>query len=191
MKFAFLRRGIKKKGFGCILDVPTDLTVQEKYLLYRKANNLKPNSVIVEIGSYLGASSCFLALGAMNNGSTVYCVDTWKNQAMSEGERDTYENFLENTKLFPNIVPLRGYSGDIGRTFDRQIDLLFVDGDHSYGGVKIDVQTWSPFLKNESVIIFHDIGWAEGVAKVIDELIKPMAFKEGCLPNLYWSVVRK
>ena len=40
---------------------------------------------------------------------------------------------------------------------DRYIDILFIDGDHSYNGVKKDYINYSPFVKDKGLIIFHDI----------------------------------
>lgn len=39
----------------------------------------------------------------------------------------------------------------------RKIDLLMVDGDHSYKGVKKDWQLYSPLVKQNGLIVFHDI----------------------------------
>jgi cephalosporin hydroxylase len=39
----------------------------------------------------------------------------------------------------------------------KQLDMLFIDGDHTYDGVKEDFRMYSPFVKKEGVIVFHDI----------------------------------
>lgn len=40
---------------------------------------------------------------------------------------------------------------------DRQYDLIFIDGDHTYEGVKKDFELYLPFLKRGGAVIFHDI----------------------------------
>ena len=40
---------------------------------------------------------------------------------------------------------------------DKQIDFLFIDGDHTYQGVKQDFEMYSPLVKEGGVIAFHDI----------------------------------
>ena len=40
---------------------------------------------------------------------------------------------------------------------NRQIDVLFIDGDHSYEGVKKDFEMYSPLVKKNGIIAFHDI----------------------------------
>jgi predicted O-methyltransferase YrrM len=42
-------------------------------------------------------------------------------------------------------------------TKNKEIDFLFIDGDHSYGGVKQDYELYSPLVKKGGIIAFHDI----------------------------------
>lgn len=167
----------------------THLTIDEKNTLIslsKKSNAL----VSVEIGSYHGASSCCIAEGIMKNGGNgkLFCIDTWQNNSMSEGEKDTFNEFLSNTCDYKKIIcPLKGWSYDIAHEFDEKIDFIFIDGDHSYDGVKKDVDLWLPKLNPGALIVMHDIGWAEGVQRVVKEDIAPLAKQEGRLPNLYWA----
>ena len=39
----------------------------------------------------------------------------------------------------------------------NQLDFLFIDGDHTYEGVKKDFEMYSPFVKENGIIAFHDI----------------------------------
>ena len=39
----------------------------------------------------------------------------------------------------------------------KPLDLLFIDGDHSYDGVKCDFEMYSPLVRNDGMIVFHDI----------------------------------
>ncbi|MFX1395149.1 MAG: class I SAM-dependent methyltransferase, partial [Promethearchaeota archaeon] len=40
---------------------------------------------------------------------------------------------------------------------NKKIDLLFIDGDHSYDGVKKDFEMYAPLVKKNGIIAFHDI----------------------------------
>ena len=96
-------------------------------MLYRLGLKQLPGSVFVEIGSYLGSSSCFLAAAAseIRGGTKVHCVDTWKNEGMTEGQRDTWSEFQTNTlRYLTIIVPHRGHSVKIAGNFNKKIDLL-------------------------------------------------------------------
>lgn len=141
--------------------IHTHLTMEEKFFLYKK---IPEKALCVEIGSYLGASS--LCIASSSNCQKIFCVDTWHNEGMAEGQKDTYQDFLYNTRSFAHkIFPLRGKSAEIGNSFHEKIDFLFIDGDHSYDGVKQDIKIWLPKLRSRGVIIMHDCGWAEGVQR--------------------------
>lgn len=40
---------------------------------------------------------------------------------------------------------------------DRKVDLMFIDGDHSYGGVRIDCDMYAEFLSPDGIMVLHDI----------------------------------
>jgi len=168
--------------------IPTQVTREELIRLYLLSSSCSVKPVIVEVGSYLGASTCFLAAGARSKGGNVYAVDSWQNMAMTEGTRDTFEEFSRNTEpVRDSIVALRGLSSDMAKGFDRKIDLLFIDGDHSYEACLLDWKSWSCFLSPGAIVAFHDTGWAEGVQRVVSEEVASRAKKQGRLPNLYWA----
>ena len=166
----------------------THLTLQEKFTLFNLSSKCL-GKTYVEIGSYLGASSCIIAAGLKKKDEAqLFCIDTWQNDAMSEGTIDTFNLFKSNIEKYRDILtPLRGKSAEVAKTFGDTIDFLFIDGDHSYEGVRVDVATWFPKLNSGALVLFHDVGWAEGVQQVIGETVKPRAKSEGRLPNLYWA----
>jgi len=174
---------------GSAWRIHTHLTRCERLMLYRLGLNQSPGAVMVEIGSYLGASSCFLAAAALEvQGARLHCVDTWENEGMSEGSRDTWQHFQCNTREYRHVIePHRGRSLNVARTFTERIDLIFIDGDHSYEGCHGDVVNWLPLMKDGGCIILHDLGWAEGVQRTVNEDLRPLIKREGRLPNLYWA----
>jgi predicted O-methyltransferase YrrM len=145
------------------------------------ASQVPQNGVIVEIGSYRGQSAAYLASGAPQH-ATVYMVDMWDRnnlEAVSESNRYAVagEKHLEIAierlsalGLIDKITTIRGLSAEVAKGWSQKIDLLFIDGDHSYEGVKLDYENWYPFVKNGGVIAFHDYSnrW-EGVQKFIEE----------------------
>jgi predicted O-methyltransferase YrrM len=168
------------------------LTLAERRKLY----SLSVNKVsIVEIGSYLGASACCFAAAINNTGSTVYCIDTWSNDSMTEGNWDTWRSFRDNTRKYSSsIVPLRGWSTDMAKhlaRYTKTIDLLFIDGAHDYDAVKADWDSYKAFLDIGSVVVFHDIGWAEGVQTVVNEDVVHLTKNSERLPNMWWGTIGK
>ncbi len=179
--------------FYRITNIVSHLTIYEKYKLFSLS---KSDKVIAEIGSYIGASACCFgaAVKASGNGKVI-CIDTWNNDAMSEGNRDTWTEFQDNTREYKNfIVPIRGFSTDVIQTVQEvtpNLDVLFIDGDHSYEGVKADWDAYKRFLKKGSIVIFHDYGWAEGVKRVVHEDVVPLVSSHNHLPNMWWGTVSK
>jgi cephalosporin hydroxylase len=49
------------------------------------------------------------------------------------------------------------------------VDVAFIDGDHSYEGVKADIALVRPFLSTGSVVIFHDTVACDGVRRAWEE----------------------
>jgi predicted O-methyltransferase YrrM len=171
-------------------EVQSHLTDEERFKLYELAQGKKK---ILEIGSYLGASATCFGAAVQNSSAKIYCIDTWNNDAMTEGKKDTFKTFTENTAPFKNnIVPIRGFStaviGQV-RNMTTGLDLLFIDGDHSYEGAKADWDTYQGLLQRGAVVIFHDIGWAEGVQRVVSEDARPRVSSFGQLPNLWWGTI--
>ncbi len=167
------------------------MTLMERVILYELSRNLLH---IAEIGSYLGASACcFGATSVRARNAVIICIDTWNNDAMSEGGRDTWLEFRQNTLELSNcIIPVRGYSTEVvGKVHEiaAKLDLLFIDGDHSYDGVKSDWDAYKSFLKSGSIVVFHDYGWAEGVKRVVHENVVPLVSSHDCLPNMWWGTV--
>lgn len=172
--------------------IKSHLTTQERVHLNRLANN---KAHILEVGSYIGASACCFGAEIKRIGTgKIFCIDTWNNDAMSEGNRDTFSEFSKNTAPFSEfIIPVRGFSTEVVEQVARQanhLDLLFIDGDHSYEGVKADWEAYKHFLKPGSLVVFHDYGWAEGVKRVIEEDAKPMVSSFGSLPNMWWGEIK-
>lgn len=69
---------------------------------------------------------------------------------------------------------------------NKKVDFLFIDGDHSYDGVKKDFEMYSPFVKEGGIIAFHDIviGSFESVGGV------PKFWREICNDYSYREIVK-
>ena len=125
----------------------------------------------------------------------VHCVDTWQNHGMTEGARDTWTEFSRNIRSWGDKVrPHRGWSHELAAGLAGELapglSLVFFDGDHSYDGVRRDWESFRPLLAPGAVVAFHDVGWAEGVQRLVAEAVEPRAAWAGRLPNLYWAQLR-
>lgn len=173
--------------------IPSHLTTLERIKLRELSQSHRS---VAEIGSYIGASACCFGPTALkNHEKKIICIDTWNNDAMSEGNRDTWAEFQKNAMPFAqHIIPVRGLSTEVVDQVAKittTVDLLFIDGDHSYEGVKADWESYKKFLKPGSTVIFHDYGWAEGVKKVVHEDVMPLVASWDSLPNMWWGTLTK
>lgn len=154
--------------------IPGYIYEEEVILLQQEAAKVPENGVIVEVGSFKGKSTVALA-GASKQSVIVYAVDTWDNRAMGTSEKpgDIFPEFLNNVREFDGrIVPLRGESQEIGKTWKKHIDLLFIDADHSEPAVYGDLQVWFPFVAAGGVLLMHDYTENCGVRPAFERYFK-------------------
>jgi predicted O-methyltransferase YrrM len=182
----FIFQGRKLKEIDKLVEGHFGLN--EGQLLFKIAKSLKGNSVIVEIGAFKGKSTCFIAEGIGPKQIQFFTIDTWYNDTMQEGRQDVFADFLKNIAPYKNkIQPLRGYSYEVRKDWpdERKIDFLWIDGDHSYKGVKRDISDWIPLVKKNSFVCFHDYRDAPGVKKAVDEITADGTIRfiktEGCI----------
>jgi hypothetical protein len=144
--------------------------------------NTKPK-VVVELGTHKGNSlfSFAQAIKDLNLKTELHAVDTWEGDehAGFYGE-EVYETFLEiKDKYYKdvNIIPHKMYFDEAVDKFeDNSIDILHIDGLHTYEAVKHDFETWFPKVKKKTgIILLHDVCEKSddfGVYKLWEELKK-------------------
>ena len=127
---------------------------------------LKP-SCIVELGTYKGDSYLAFcqAVSALNLATRCYAVDTWRGDQHT-GQYD--DNVYEELAAYHNVA-YGSFSQLLRMTFDEaaanfadnSIDLLHIDGSHTYEAVKHDFETWRGKLSDRAVVLFHNINVRE------------------------------
>jgi predicted O-methyltransferase YrrM len=184
MENALRRAGVKNASRLFTYTKPVELQA-----LYQLARACPQGSAILEIGAHFGASSCYLGAGIRERGGTLFCVDTWKNETMPEGEKDTFCQFQKNTSGLANtVVPIRKRSEEL-TVGDLRIPLalVFIDGDHSYEAVKADFEITRPWLADSAVVAFHDTVAFKGVRRLVGEVLASGEFcLDGHVKNLSW-----
>lgn len=128
------------------------------------------NKICLEIGSYKGKSSVYMA----EVSKKLYCIDLFKSDSGGQGQVDSYttlNEFLNNTKEYNNIISIIGDSAIVNECLsDNYFDLIFVDGLHTYEYVKSDLLLYWNKLKIGGVMCFHDYNssW-KGVVTAVNE----------------------
>ena len=135
---------------------------------------------IVEIGSWEGMSTVYLALGSKaGGGGRVFAIDPHRGTSDFHevyGVEDTEPIFRENIKragVDDIAIPLVMKSEEAAKGWTEPISLLWIDGAHEYENVRKDILLWEPYLEEGGVIAFHDAlhSLCPGVRKAIYKYI--------------------
>lgn len=161
----------------------------ERATLYVRASRLPANACIVEIGSWVGVGTCYLAAGLRaGGGGRVYAVDTFRGSTLDSRSQSAWaasvakmggstlpllrahvRRFGLETLVTPiesdSVAAAAGYEGP-------PIDLLFIDGDHVYEAVRADFEAWWPRVRSGGLVMFHDYDERHpGVRRFVDEAL--------------------
>jgi len=189
IELAVMRSRLQELGAGNANTIQTWTTRLELRALFTLASMCPPGAVALEIGSYLGASSCYLAAGLSLVGGRLICVDTWQNDTIPEGTRDTFAEFEANTAgVRSYITTIRARSDAIpSADLPERLHLVFLDGDHSYQAVHAEVERFGSRIVEGGTLVFHDAIAFEGVARVIGEALAGGQWQfGGHVDNLIW-----
>ena len=122
---------------------------------------LKPK-ILVELGTHGGASYFSFCDSILANklSTSAYAVDNWKGDQNTGGYgADVFLSVNEynenNFKKFSKLLKI-DFDQAVSEFEDQSIDLLHLDGCHSYKAISHDFRTWLPKLAKNSIVLFHD-----------------------------------
>ena len=115
----------------------------------------------VELGVHNGMSFFAACNTAQKISLDIECIaiDSWVGDDQAGfHEPEVFNRFKSNLAAhFPKQFYIRGFFDEASEIFeDGSIDLLHIDGFHSYEAVRNDFETWLPKMSNSGVIILHD-----------------------------------
>lgn len=190
---------------------------ESEYIL----KHIPKNTVGAEIGVWMANTSKKIL--DKTNPSHLYLVDPWsvepyKNQVNNEHE--SYENYLEKysrvtggrdeeafktfydkvyndvvAKMakYPNATVLRMTSKEFFETFDKKLDWIYIDGDHSYEGCYQDLTGCLNVIATNGIIFGDDYAWEKnngkpGVTKAVNQFIAENKFTIKQLGNREYMI---
>ncbi|MFQ5414185.1 MAG: class I SAM-dependent methyltransferase, partial [Phycisphaerae bacterium] len=150
---------------------------------YRMAATAPVPGDIVELGSWIGLTTCYLATACVVTGEgRVHAVDTFEGTREDGGRYPSISKFGDTTLpefkrrirragLAEHIDILKGLTTDAVHAYrGRRIRMLLIDADHAYDGVRTDFEDWSPLVAPGGLIVFHDYLMPD-VARFVDNVV--------------------
>lgn len=150
---------------------------------------------VIEIGSFLGLSAVWFARRV----NEVTCVDRWFEPAIEANDNnlvstlarwelpnDFFPLFRDNVMrsgVWHKIRPVRGGSTEMHEQA-HPVDLVYIDGDHSYEGCKRDLELYGP--KARKIICGDDYVVRDGFG-VIEAVTEMLPHHQSCGP-FWWAV---
>jgi hypothetical protein len=146
----------------------------------------EPPQVIVEIGSYLGRSTVFfgLCLKQLNPSGRVVAIDphTGDRQhldALAVDELPSFQLFEQHCRAAGVqrwVDARRATSLEAAEGWSEPVDLLYIDGWHSYEAVLDDGRAWLPHLSERGVVFFDDYANYDEVENAVVQLADEGSF---------------
>ena len=150
--------------------------------LHEATRSLK-NARIVEIGTFMGISAKVMALSSPT--SHVTCIDPYLTVHPSSGLSDPEYVYEQCRKAISglNCTLIRDLSENVGKTWDKPIDFLHIDGDHRCWPLTKDIFLFVPHVKSGGYVFFHDyvVNGSEdegGMVKEVVNFFKDQFFDE-------------
>lgn len=140
----------------------------------------------VEIGTWLGKSTCFMAeaIKAADYPVKFYGVDTFLGEVNAKDQQDivkaeggsVYKAFLRNMKnagVMNYVTPLQITSKEASTLFDDEsLDFVFLDAEHLYDNVMEDLNLWYPKVRKGGIIAGHDYYQGTEVKTAVDKFFE-------------------
>ncbi|MBI3289476.1 MAG: class I SAM-dependent methyltransferase [Elusimicrobia bacterium] len=134
------------------------------WVLHGLVRHYKPE-VCVEIGSALGKSAVYMGAALKANGKgKLYAIDPhaqtqWNDADAGESSLDILRANLKRFGVADYVDVMRDFSDKVGASWDKPIDVLFIDGGHAYEEVKRDWDLFAPHVRQTGIVLVHDAMW--------------------------------
>lgn len=131
------------------------MTIAEAAYLFRLVKSLG-RSTVAEIGRFQGGSTLIIA-GALAPGSTLHSYDTHQRRSPDYTGADMDAALEDALRRYSRREAVHLRVEDSKAVEDPPLcDLVFIDGDHTYAGVRADFVHWRSHIRPGGHLLFHD-----------------------------------
>ena len=153
---------------------------------------------ILEIGSFKGKSAIILAKSAALSGKTiVHAVDPMTAPCETDpdlhGADSSFPDFQKNIREHgvEDLIEFhQKYSFELAGSWNTPLRFLWIDGDHTYKGTKLDFDGFAPHLSDGAIVAIHDVlhGFEGGVRVFMEDiLLSPHFGACGFVGSIAWA----
>lgn len=172
------------------------ITDAESRFLYDRALKGLGKGVVVEIGSFCGKSTIFLAAASKaRKRGKVIAIDPHQGAPVINKtfSGPTYKEFKKNIKeadVYDYVTIKKTTSDQAAIKWKGLIRILFIDGDHSYQAVKNDLKNYLPYVVDNGLIVLHDaLHPGDGPPRAIVENLLSYDFSNmGVVDSMFYCI---
>ena len=143
--------------------------------LYVDTVSRHPHGIAVELGVFMGRSLSFIIPICKEQDITLYAIDVWDDTQYGQFQKN-----LERLNAKDIVKVIRMDSVEAANQFsDFSVDVVMVDTLHTYKQTRREILAWTPKIRVDGDILFHDYGVKEpkgspiwNVKKAVDESFK-------------------
>ncbi len=158
---------------------------------------------ILEIGSFKGKSTIILAkAAALTDNEKVHAVDPMIAPSETDPDlnEDEYSSFpafqknLERHGVTEQVDFHQDYSFELAKTWTKPLRLLWIDGDHTYKGTKLDFEGFAGHLEDGAIVAIHDVlhEFEGGIRVFMEDILLSENFGAcGFVGSIAWSQFHK
>jgi len=184
-----VQKGLKEWRFrSTIKRLRGGVTVEEAEYL-RSLIRSCASGARVEVGSFRGKSAVALCEGLPDNGINgepmLYCVEPHRpfigfyGGKFGPEDRGAFFRVMLKTKAYRRVALINSSSDVLSPGWREPVGFLFLDGDHTYAGVKRDFESWRGHLLAGALVAFDDSTNVEcGPYQLIGELLAEGAYEK-------------
>jgi len=154
---------------------PGFMPADEGLALYAAAQRAAPLGPLLEIGTYCGKSTLYLAAAAIDGGGVVVTVDHHRGSEEHQpgweyhdpalvdpvsGLIDTLpvlRRTLQRAGVEHIVIPVVGDSARVAGVWSTPLGLVFIDGSHTEEAAERDYAGWAPKVVAGGLLVIHDV----------------------------------